>query len=196
MRSSPIAKSLFCLCFAIVALCPARAGVLPPVMNPPPAEKLSAFTRIELSSIQMGAPYAGKGSNDKALAVMQKEFTDKMSAPIAAWKTAGEKNANARTLVIEPKVEEIRYVSGAARFWAGGLPGDSFLLVSLKLTEKETGKVIATAMFYAKADRRGAGWTVGGTDRAMLGRTATNMAAYLTGNYDTLVGGRSGTDPR
>ena len=164
------------------------------LMNPAPAEKFAAFTHFELAPIAMNAPYAGKAANVKALAKIQQEFSLKADALVASWNASGSAAQPARTLVIQPVVDEIRYISGSKRFWAGGLPGDSFVRITVRFTDKGTGTVIATPMFYAKANAIGGGWSIGGTDNAMLTRIADHMAEYLNANYNAAMGGPTGVD--
>jgi hypothetical protein len=113
---------------------------------------------------------------------------------LQAWNDAGSKAEKVRTLLIEPKIEEMKFVPKAARMWVGAMAGSSYVLISMKITEKETGQVIATPMFYAHASAWSGAWGTG--DDSMLTRIASNMAGYITGNYSSPVGGVSGADAR
>ena len=63
------------------------------------------------------------------------------------------------------------------------------MLVSVKATDSVTGEVIADAEFYQQANRIGAGWTFGATDRTMLIRLSNMVTEYLRANYAQAVGG-------
>jgi hypothetical protein len=159
------------------------------VNNPPPVEKLSEFKKIELNKITLVAPYAGQDANEAALKKIQQHLSNRMDPVIAQW------NANdgqGRSLLIEPTITEIKFINGAARFWAGAMAGDSAVILKAKISERETGKVIATPEFYAKANAIGGAWSIGGSDNAMLERIANRLADYLIANYPAAVGGPSG----
>ena len=96
---------------------------------------------------------------------------------------------DARTLRIEPTIRHIRYVSGGARFWGGAFAGGSAVLLTVKLSDVATGEVIAEPEFYQHANKMGAAWSFGATDKAMLVRVASMISDYLQKNYQQAVGG-------
>jgi len=163
--------------------------------NPPPAEKFSAFNRFELAKIALPAPYAGQGGNEKARAKIQEDLSQRMDPALKQWNSTGAAGEPARTLLIEPTISEIKFINGGARFWAGALAGSSAIIMNARISEKETGKVIATPMFYARAEAWGGAWTFGVTDNLMLDRIAGRLADYLLGNYGSAVGGATGAEP-
>ena len=193
MKILPGSATLFTvLLFAAVSAIAREGFTPPPVMNPPPSAKFSDFTQFEMPTIVMTAPYVGKPVNDQALAIIQRQFTASTASILLIWTNAGSKAEKARTLLIEPKVEAMKFVPRAARIWVGAMAGSSYVLISMKITEKETGQVIATPMFYAHASAWSGAWGTG--DDSMLTRIAQNMANYVTGNYTAAVGGVSGAD--
>lgn len=160
--------------------------------NPAPKEAFANFNRYEITPIKLMAPYAGNEANEAAVKKIQEHVSLKATTLLSLWNEDGAKKAGTRTLLIEPFVTEIKFISGAARFWAGGIPGDSAVILSARIKDKETGEIIATPEFYAKADKRGGAWTFGGTDNAMLVRIANRLITYLDMNYAKPVGGPSG----
>jgi hypothetical protein len=113
---------------------------------------------------------------------------------IDGWRQAAPVASKPRTLVITPLITEIKFISGGSRFWAGSLAGSSAVILKVTITEKETGKVIATPIFYAKAAAMGGAWTFGATDNIMLVRIANRLTDYLAANYASAVGGPTGVD--
>ena len=89
----------------------------------------------------------------------------------------------------------MKFVSGKARFWGGAFAGGTAVLMTVKLSDAATGEVIAEPEFYQHANAMGAAYSFGGTDKAMLGRTAELMANYLKANYEAAVGGPTGKEP-
>jgi hypothetical protein len=163
--------------------------------NPPPAEKFSAFTKFEMTPVALPPPYAGQAANEKARAKIQADVAVKMDPLLAQWNAAGASAPVQRTLLIEPAISEIKFINATARVWAGAFAGSSAVILNAKITEKETGKVIATPTFYARAAAMGGAWTFGSTDNVMLLRIAGRLTDYLTMNYTSAVGGPTGAEP-
>ncbi len=161
--------------------------------NPAPAERFSNFSRFEISPIALPAPYAGQEANEAALKKIQENLDARLNAVITAWNLVGAEQAP-RTLLIEPTITEIKFINGTARFWAGALAGSSMVVVQTRITEKETGQLIAEPEFYARAAAMAGAWSIGGADNAMLTRIANRVADYVTANYDAAVGGVTGAD--
>lgn len=157
--------------------------------NPAPSEPLNAFDRVEVSKISLPDAYAEKKANKKALASLQENLDQRLADSLAEWNARTPKNDPPRRLLVEPRVEKIRFISGGARFWAGALAGKSALLMRVRLTDAATGKVIAEPEFFQHAAAMSGAWTVGGADNAMLARTTTLIADYLEANQAAAVGG-------
>jgi hypothetical protein len=156
--------------------------------NPPPAMPLDAFQRFEITPIAMDAPYAGQSGNEAAKTSIQANLDLRAQPVLADWnsKPAG---AEAKTLKIEPIIRHIRFISGGARFWGGAWGGGSAVLMTVKLTDASTGQVIAEPEFYQHANKMGAAWSFGATDKAMLVRVSAMITDYLQKNYTAAVGG-------
>ncbi len=105
------------------------------------------------------------------------------------WNEAKSTRDPPRRLLIEPRVEKIKFIGGGARFWAGALAGKSALLMRVRLSDADSGVLIAEPEFYQHAAAMAGAWTVGGADNAMLARTTTLIADYLKANHPSAVGG-------
>jgi len=119
--------------------------------NPPPVEKFSNFTQIEMAKVTLVPPYAGQEANEKALVKIQENVSLKMDPLLKSWNSNEANVTPARTLIITPRITEIKFISGGTRFWTGAMSGSSAVVLTVKITDKETGKVIASPMFYARA---------------------------------------------
>lgn len=166
------------------------------VQNPPPTEKFAAFNHFELSKIVLPPPYAGQAPNERALIKIQDNVSLKMIPAVAGWNAAGASATPVRTLLIEPTITEIKFISVGSRLIGGPLPGSSAVIMRVRITDKETGAVIAYPEFYARANAFGGHWSVGTTDNLMLLRVADRISDYLLANYGVAVGGPSGADPK
>jgi hypothetical protein len=160
--------------------------------NPPPTTALNAFDRFEISPIDMVAPYAGQPANEQAKTRLQADVDARVPVILSAWNGQEAKLSPPRTLKIEPLIRHVKFVSGKARFWGGAFAGGTAVLMTVKLTDTATGEVIAEPEFYQHANALGAAYSFGGTDKAMLSRTADLFANYLKTNYDMAVGGPTG----
>jgi hypothetical protein len=164
--------------------------------NPPPTNPLAGYDKYEFAALRMDAPYAGQAPNEKAKAKMQ-QFFDAETAPIVAqWNTEATGGTRGQSLAIEPRVEKIKFIGGGARFWAGALAGDSYVVIKVKVTEQPSGTVLAEPEFYQRAAAMSGAWTFGAQDNDMLHRIVTLMNHYLEANYREAVGGPTGYDPQ
>lgn len=164
--------------------------------NPPPAEKFSAFTKFEISKVELAPPYAGQEANEKALVKIQENVSHVIDTKLGEWNAIGASSATTRTLLIEPKITEIKFISGAPRFWVGPFAGSSAVILTANITEKESGEVIASPIFYARAAAMSGAWTFGAMDNVMLVRIANRLTNYLIANYPAAVGGITGAEPQ
>lgn len=164
------------------------------LQNPPPAEKFSGFTRFEMTDVKLVPPYAGQEANEKALVKIQQNLALRMTPTLQTWNHDATA-ATARTLLIEPTVTEIKFINATSRVWAGAIAGSSAVILRVKITEKETGRVIGEPLFYARAAAYSGAFSFGAADNAMLIRIANRVADYLQGNFNEAVGGRTGAEP-
>jgi hypothetical protein len=195
MRNPRCFASLFVVATALLGGCVTHIKT-DITQNPPPVEKFSGFTRFELAKVALVAPYAGQESNERALVKIQENVSLKAAPLLRDWNVTGATVTPVRTLVITPVVTEIKFIAGGPRFWAGPFAGSSAVVLNVTLTEKETGRVIATPTFYARAAAMGGAFTIGVTDNLMLVRIADRFTDYLAANYTTAVGGPTGAEPR
>lgn len=154
--------------------------------NPPPTVALNTYQRFEMSPVAMDAPYAGQKGNEVAREYLQGNFDERVGAVLKTWNEQPAGDAP-RTLKIEPKMAHVRFISGGKRFFAGGLAGKSWVYVTAKLTDAQTGAVVGEPGFYQQANAIGAAWTFGTTDKTMLIRISSMLRAYLQQNYDKTV---------
>lgn len=157
--------------------------------NPAPREALSAFQHFRLKPVV--AASSEVGGQAAAMAKLSMNAQLKLGTTIGAWENA---NRSGRTLKIEPRVTELKFVSGTKRFFAGDLAGSSAVVMHLRMTDAETGEVVADPEFYQRASAEGGMWSIGGTDNGMLVRISTVAQQYLQRNYVRAVGGPTGLD--
>ena len=162
------------------------------VQNPAPVEKFSAFGRFEVQRKTLSSTYSGQDANEWASARIQEHFNDRVSPITDGWNRAAPQAQPARIMVIEPRIEHIKFIGGGARFWVGPLAGSSAVIMKVKYLDKTSGKLIAEPEFFQRAAAWSGAFTVGGQDNAMLARIVTLVADYTSRNYQEAVGGPSG----
>lgn len=174
-----------------LALVSSLAVAAPP--NPPPASKLQGFARYELRELTMGPPFAGQKPNEAAATRVREQIAKDVAPLIEKWNGAAATDTD-KTLVLEPRIEDIRFISGGKRFWAGAMAGDSHIVIKMKITAS-TGALVAEPEFYQRASGTAGAWSMGGHDNSMLPRVVGLMVEYLNANYPEAVGGRTGYEP-
>lgn len=96
--------------------------------------------------------------------------------------TPGQSTFTSGTLVIEPAIEDLKKVNGAERFWVGPIAGSSAVLLRTRYRDGNSGDMIASPVFYSKANAMGGTWTFGATDNAMLTRVVDLACDYARRN--------------
>jgi hypothetical protein len=162
------------------------------VQNPPPAETFSSFSQFELHPVTLAPVYSGDNANQRATARIQAHFNSRVLPLIDSWNRAMPQGQTARILRIEPRIEHIKFIGGAARFWVGPIPGSSAVIMKVRYIDKASGRLISEPEFFQRAAAWSGAFTVGGQDNAMLARIVTLVADYTRRNYETAVGGPSG----
>lgn len=161
--------------------------------NPPPTEALSAFGRFELKSVTLSRDFQRHGANQKAAAKIQEYFDSRVKPIVDEWNSRAD--TSGRTLVIEPNIEQIKFIGVGARIFAGPMAGSSAIVMIVKYTDKATGKLVAAPEFYQHTAAMSGAFTYGGQDNAMLARIVTLVAEYNNRNYSARVGGENGLPP-
>jgi len=159
--------------------------------NPPPTKALSAYGSIELKPIVLDKADAGDKGRVAVIEKVQAYFDAQVAPIVASWNTKPHSEGDVR-LVIEPRVDTIRKVGGATRFFAGALAGDSHVTMHVRFVEEPGDVVIAEPEFFQRAAAMSGAWTVGAQDNDMLRRITTLVVDYLNANYDRPIGGRTG----
>jgi hypothetical protein len=158
--------------------------------NPPPSEPFKNFGQFKLHPVAPNPADEKDDANQRATQKIDEELQSTLGAQLLRW-DKGE----GRTLEIEPRVEEIKFVSGGARFWAGAFAGSSAVVMQVNFKDADTGNTIAAPTFYQHANAMGGAWSIGGTDNAMLYRIAEIINDYVVRNYENAVGGPTGAPP-
>ena len=165
------------------------------MMNPAPASKLQGYGGYELKPVTLADESANRKNVDKVVAKVDENIRISVDPILKDWNAAAAAASNKEKIVIAPHIVGVKKSSGATRFFAGALSGNSYIVMKVKITEQGTGKLIAEPEFYRRANAMAGAWTFGAHDNAMLQKIASLLANYLTANYSTAVGGETGWEP-
>ncbi|WP_431049740.1 hypothetical protein [Roseateles sp. L2-2] len=155
--------------------------------NPPPAEAFAAFSRIEVLPIRLAD---GVTADTRPMARLQTNFDKNLVGSKRLWNAGPD---NGRKLTVTPVIEQLEFTGRASRVLFGPLAGSSGVLMRLKIAD-QTGREIASPVFFQRAEAWAAGYTVGIHDDLMLTRVANLASAYLLDNYKVARGGPTGAD--
>ncbi|HEX5489532.1 MAG TPA: hypothetical protein VFX04_10355 [Rhodanobacteraceae bacterium] len=156
--------------------------------NPPPSEPLSHFQHFMLAPLKVSG---GAAHEEAAVNKISLYMRQRVGGTLMSWEN---RNQSGRVLEVKPCIDQLKFVGGGTRFFAGALAGSSAVLMHVALVDAQTGRMIANPEFYQRAAAYGGAWSFGGTDNGMLARIATVVQQYLDRNYLRAVGGPTGLD--
>ncbi len=149
-----------------------------------PAKQLSSFSNFELQAMSLHDQVSNKRDKTAIAGQLEQKLRTKVLPLLEKW-TADAKNSKAAgTLIIKPKLQSLRVVSGGARFWIGGMAGDSNIDMNLELVDGKTGTVIANPRINPSSSAIGGTRSVGATDRNLLNYIVDISYQYLTESYN------------
>lgn len=195
MHTVTTRKHFLCISFILASFlfsgCATTYIKVDELENPPPKFKFADFSTYEMNDIIIAPEYDSSEANIKAKNKIQETLNSRLATIITAW---GQKQVQSPkgTLVIEPRISQIKFIGGNARFWAGALAGSSAINMEVTYRDKETGEVVAQPKFYQHANAMAGAWSIGATDNVMLDRIASLIIDYTVANYETAIGGATG----
>jgi len=147
------------------------------------ARPLSEFSDFELKPMELSAGVAERNEKVKIAKQLEDSLRSRLLTLIEEWKADKASPRTVGTLVIQPKLQSLRIVSGGARFMIGAWSGDSIVDMNLELTDGKTGTIIANPRITQTASAMGGAWSVGSTDRNLLDYIVEIAYQYLVDNY-------------
>ena len=130
----------------------------------PPEIKFGAFEKIYYRSTGINSALASHSANQKALARIDEHLLSRVLQifPSLTVIEANEQldGLDKNSLLIEPFVDDIRFIDETARGWAfvgGGvlgrlLCGDSYVYLNVTFTDLSQDKIIASPTFYQRVE--------------------------------------------
>ena len=149
---------------------------------PAPRTPLSSYERFELKPMEM----ADSVGNDQAKAAVAKDLETRLQAvlqPMLTRWSAASGQRPARTLIVQPRVTQLRVIHGATRAFVGAFAGDSSITMDLELRDAATGAVIAKPSIARNANAMAGAWSFGATDRNLLDYITNIASEYLQSHH-------------
>jgi PBP1b-binding outer membrane lipoprotein LpoB len=147
------------------------------------ARPLSEFSNFELKPMELSAGVSERKEKVEVAKQLEDSLRTRLLPLIEEWKADKASPRTAGTLVIQPKLQSLRIVSGGARFFIGAWSGNSVIDMNLELTDGKTGTIIANPRITQTASATGGAWSVGATDRNLLDYIVEIAYQYLVDNY-------------
>lgn len=174
------------LIVALVALTSACATHItkPSAAPQPAAQRLAGFHQVQIKEVALSPAFAESGANKKARNKIDQILSERlaMALPGAEKVSAADvfPAAKGHTLQIEPVIKEIKFISGAVRFWVGAMAGSSAVLMQVTYRDAQTGQVLAQPEFYRQANAFAGPFGV--ADNRMLEEIAQDVVNYSAAN--------------
>lgn len=148
----------------------------------PPTKLLSMYKTFELQDMTFGEEIKLEDKKMAEAREFEASFKARVGQLLDTWNTADRPSSQGQ-LSIQPHLARLRIVSGGARFWVGGMAGDSFIDLDLRLVDAETGVVVADVRIRRNADAMTGGWSVGKSDQNLDDYIVSITHEYLNDNY-------------
>jgi hypothetical protein len=148
----------------------------------PPAKSFSSYANYQLMPMVLGPAVQSESRKVEEAEKLDTKLREKLEPLIEQWQAAPP-DGRSGTLLIEPQLAALRIVSGGARFWAGGLAGNSTIDLDLLFTDQASGQQVAKPRIAREADAISGGWSIGKSDQNLHDYIVSIAYQYLTDNY-------------
>lgn len=178
VSSRAVAIVIAALCFFAASACAVRTTV-----NKVPLDEVRANLQYQNVVFRNFTALPEVQSPDAALATCKASAVDYLKAQNVFRNVEKESSRtfNEPTMIVDVKLENLRIVSGAARFWAGGLAGRSYMKIAVRLLDSN-GSLVAEQELEGAPDAAGSAWSFGGTDRGLPGKMGVLLGDYVLAN--------------
>lgn len=179
--------------FALTTLILLGACATQVTETPTPAQAssvpLSEFSKVILVEAEMAPIYAGQGANEKAARkinqILEQQTRSYLSnverVSLEEYQTMDFASADEKeVLVIKPYIKQIKFIGGAARFFAGAMAGSSVVIMDTVFSDAASKQVIGKTGSYRKASAYGDGFGI--ASNRMLEDVAVDVGVYISGN--------------
>lgn len=178
-------KATFLLTSLMLAGCATQVTETPSPVTPA-STRLGQFERVILVRSELAPAYADQGANVKAANKIDEVLAQRINGTLdnVELKTPAEVKAmnlagKTDVLLIKPYIKQIKFIGGAARFWAGAMAGSSVVIMDVAF-ERGDGKKLSNPGFMRKAGAYTDAFGV--ASNAMLNDVAQDVGNYVMAN--------------
>ncbi|GLS25746.1 hypothetical protein [Marinibactrum halimedae] len=155
----------------------------------PATVKLSTFKKVVLVDAELAPNYAGQGANEKAAKKINEHLQMKLSGIFSDLEVVSVEESKAKSytqysnnevLVIKPYIKQIKFIGGAARFWAGAMAGSSVVIMDTAFLDGASKNQLSNPGF----ERSAGAYTdaFGIASNRMLEDVAYDVVNYVNSN--------------
>lgn len=151
----------------------------------PPKVRFGEFKKVVLVRSAIAPAYAEHEANIKAVNKIDELFAGRINAILdnVDLKTADQLKAmnlsDPNVLVIKPYVKQVKFIGGAARFWAGAMAGSSVVIMDVAF-ERGDGQKLSNPGYMRKAGAYSDGFGI--ASNRMLNDVVEDVANYVMAN--------------
>jgi hypothetical protein len=151
--------------------------------------KAGDFKKIILVASEIAPIYAEHGANIKAVNKIDEILATRITGSLDNVTVIKAEQLEESTisasqkgdiLIIKPYVKQIKFIGGAARFWAGAMAGSSVVILDVILKDAATGEVIGKTGSYRRAGAYADPFGIG--SNRMLEDAAQDIINYISAN--------------
>lgn len=185
---SQLAKSLFVSFTLLIGACATQVVETPSDIQRS-SIPLGEFKRIILVEAELASIYAGQSANEKAAKKIneilasetRKNLDNVEQVSLEEFKAIDLSSVESKdVLVIKPLIKQIKFIGGAARFWAGAMAGSSVVIMDTVFIDGASNEQIGITGSYRKA---GAYTDVYGiSSNGMLSEVSQDVGMYIAVN--------------
>ena len=150
---------------------------------PAPTAPLSSYGTFELKPMQMADGVANDSAKAAVAKDLERRVQERVDPLFARWNAERTAASSSKTLIVQPRITQLRVIGGATRFFAGAFAGDSSIAMDLELRDAATGTVVAKPTITRNANAFAGAYSVGSTDQNLLGYIADIATQYLADHH-------------
>ena len=151
----------------------------------PSKARFGDFEKVILVRAAIAPTYAKHEANIKAVNKIDEVFASRINAILdnvdikTVEQVEAMKLSDPKVLVIKPYVKQIKFIGGAARFWAGAMAGSSVVVMDVAF-ERGDGQLLSNPGFMRKAGAYTDAFGV--ASNRMLNDVVEDVANYVMAN--------------
>jgi hypothetical protein len=150
---------------------------------------LGGFERVVLVKSKIADKYAGQGANIKAankidehLEIGLRSIFDQLEVKGFDETKADDYSTSSanEVLLIKPYIKQIKFIGGAARFWAGAMAGSSVVVMDVAYQDAASGEKLSEPGFQRVSNAFSGAFGI--ADNRMLNDVAQDVINYTSAN--------------